>query len=154
MQFPTPLESQAQDFAGRCSQARNDGDRIQETVQRPRRPGFPPGPWGAIPTPALTLLQVLGAEPLGAPCPGHGLWWPHVPFQPGGAGLGAEGPGTNCGHRRRQRAPGPADAVTVLGLTACCWAPPWALAFFSFSVFLCQPQLFLFTSSSTRPLAG
>ena len=42
-------------------------------------------------------LQVLGAELLGAPCPGHGLWWPHVPFQPGGAGLGAEGPQKTAG---------------------------------------------------------
>ena len=132
-------------FCHVCGQARNDGDRIQETVQRPRRWWLPClGPWEPYPPQHLPI-----------PCR---CWvqssWVHSVLVMGYGGL------TSLFNlvvlawalrvlnklRAQEKAPGTRacrDTVTVLGLTVLL-GTTWALAFFSFSVFL-LPQLFLFT---------
>lgn len=128
-----------------CGQARNDGDRIQETVQRPRRLWLPRlGPWEPYPSRCLPLLCRCWVQNS----------WVHRVLVMGYGGL------TSLFNlvvlawalrvlnklRAREKVPGSRacrDTVTVLGLTVLL-GTTWALAFFSFSVFL-LPQLFLFT---------
>lgn len=77
------------------SQETGPGSRGSLEAREPHQPRrFTPPP------------QMLGAEPRRAQCPGHGLWWPHVPFQPGGAGLGAAGPAQTAGAGEAAGPPG------------------------------------------------
>lgn len=88
-----------------CSQAKNKRSELGD------RTGFKKPKSLLRATPSLTShltppLQMLGAEPWGAQCPGHGLWRSHVPFQPGGAGLGTVGPAQTEGSGEGARHPG------------------------------------------------
>jgi hypothetical protein len=53
---------------------------------------WPPACLGVSLTLSFILVpQVLGVQPRGTQCPGHGLRWPRVPVQPGCTGLGSVG---------------------------------------------------------------
>ena len=122
----------------------NGGDRIQETAPRPRRPRLPASGLGPHPSRCLRLLCRCWVRSS----------WVHRVLVMGYGGLTslfnlvvlAWALRVLSKLRVQEKAPGTRacrDTVTVLGLTVLL-GTTWALAFFSFSVFL-LPQLFLFT---------